>query len=87
MHWLSAVRAAQVDVANLAAGVVAVEDRRACLPGEPLVRPAHHHHQHVDELSAFVGEDVLVARSAVVGATLKDFLSDKVGEPLGQDLA
>src|ERR1035438_1862435 len=38
-------------------------------PGEPLVGPADHHHQHVDELGALVGQDVLMARSPVVGPT------------------
>jgi hypothetical protein len=41
VHRLAAVCAAQVDVADLAACVVAVEDGRAYLPGEPLVGPAH----------------------------------------------
>jgi hypothetical protein len=36
VHRLGAVRAAQVDGADLAAGVVAVENRRARLPGEHL---------------------------------------------------
>jgi hypothetical protein len=87
VHRLAAVCAVQVDVADLAARVVAVEDGWAGLSGEPLVAPGDHDHEHVEELGAFVGQDVFVPWSVVVGAALEHFVLDEVVEPLGQDLA
>src|SRR6266540_1060286 len=60
-HPAAAVRAAQLDVADLAAGVVAVQDGRPGFPGGPAVAPAHHHQEQVAQLLALRGEQVLVA--------------------------
>jgi hypothetical protein len=78
---------AQVDTADLAACVVAVEHRRAGLPREPPVAPADHDHQEVDELGALLGQDVLEPGPPVVGAALEHPLFDEMIQPLGQDLA
>jgi hypothetical protein len=81
------VCAAQVDVGDLSARVVAVEDGWAGLSGEPLVTPGDHDHEQVNQFSALVGQDVLVPRSLVVGPALEHSVLDEVVQPLGQDLA
>jgi len=70
-----------------AARVVAVEDRRAVLPGEPAVAPAHHHHEHLDQVGALLGEVVLEPGAGVVRTALEDALLDRIVEPLGEYLA
>jgi hypothetical protein len=86
VHRLAAVGAPQVDRADLPAGVVAVEHRRPGRPGQPLVAPARHDHEQVDELDALLGEDVLVARPLVVRPAFDHTFVDEVVEPLGEDL-
>ena len=51
MHGLPAGRAAQVDLADLAARVVPVQDGRAGLARRPPVAPPHHHQQQVAQLN------------------------------------
>jgi len=87
VHRLAAVGAAQVDTADLTARVVAVEHWRAGLAREPFVSPAGHDHQQVDQFSALLRQDVLVARSPVVGTAVEHALVDEVVQSLGQDLA
>jgi len=48
---------------------------------------ADHHHQHVDEFGALVGQDVFVSGPAVVGPAFEHTVVDEVVEPLGQDLS
>jgi hypothetical protein len=72
------VRAARFDVADLAARVVAVQDGRARLAGQPAVAPAGHDHQHVDELGALRGQVVLVPRAPVVRTALEHAVLDEV---------
>ena len=87
MHRLAAVGAAQVDTADLTACVVAVEHRRAGLAGQPLIAPAGHDHEQVDQFGAFLRQVVLVPRSLVGGTAVENALVDEVVQPLGQDLA
>src|SRR4051812_2799215 len=84
-HRLAAVRAVQLHVAYLAAGVVPIEHGwPGALVGE-LVPPGNHHHQEVDELRALDGEHVLEARGArLVLTALQPPGLDEPLQPLGQ---
>jgi len=72
MHRLAAVGAAQVDAADLAARVVAVEHWWPGLAGEPPVSPAGHDHEQVDQLGTLGRQVVLVTWPPVVGAASDD---------------
>jgi hypothetical protein len=87
VHRLAAVGAAQVDTADLAARVMAVEHWRAGLACEPFVPPAGHDHEQVDQLGTLLRQAVFMPRSPVVGPALEHALVDEVVQPLGQDLA
>ena len=88
VHRLAAHRAVRLDVRDLPAGAMAIEDRRPRVPGGPAVAPRDHRHEHVDELQALRREHVLVARGALgVGALLEHPLVDEVAQPLGEHLA
>jgi hypothetical protein len=50
----------QFDVADLAAGVMPVQDRRPGFISQPFVAPADHHHQHLHQVQALLGEQVLI---------------------------
>ena len=54
VHRLTALGAAKVDPADLAARVVPVEHRRAGLTGEPLVAPGDHDHDRSTSSAPFV---------------------------------
>jgi hypothetical protein len=87
VHGLAAVLATQVDAADLAASVVAVEHRGAGLAGQPPVAPADHDREQVDELGPLGRQVVLVARPSVVRAALQHPLVDEVVEALSEHLA
>jgi hypothetical protein len=57
-HRFAAFGAAQLDMTELAAGVVPVQHRRPGLSGQPLVSPGHHHHEHLEELQPLGGQEV-----------------------------
>ncbi len=78
--------AARVDVTDLPASMVAVQDGRPGLAGEPAVTPPRHHHEHLDEVGTLGGELILVAGASVVGQPLEHTLFDEMVEPLGEYL-
>jgi hypothetical protein len=87
VHGFTASRAAKVDPGHLSTSMVPVQDRWAGLAREPAITPSDHHHQHVDELRASVGEVVLETRTGIVLTALENTVLDEVIEPLGEYLA
>jgi hypothetical protein len=73
---------------DLAAGVVAVEHRRAGLARRPPITPPHHDKQQVAQLPALVGEQVFVPdRPGGILTPGQDSLFDQPVQPLGEHLA
>ena len=71
-----------------AAALVADQHRRPVGLGEVAVAPVQHRDHHRPEVEALLGEEVLVARRALlVGALLEDALVDQQREAGGEDVA
>jgi DNA-binding SARP family transcriptional activator len=87
VHWLAAVGAVQLGMADVTARVVAVQHWGTGLAREPFVSPGGHDHEHVDQVGPHGGQVVLEARPLVVRTAAEHALADKMVQSLGQDLA
>ena len=87
MHGAAAVGAPQVHAADLVTSLVAIQHGRASIAGKPLVAPADHHHQDVEQLAALGSQVVLETRPVVIRAPLEDVVLNEMVQPFREHLA